>query len=48
MTNNDNTSLDEEIVLNSYNLFPKISHLSSLAPGGSKMRDPGNEVDAVY
>ena len=29
------------------NLVPRVSHLtalSSLAPGGGKMRDPGNEV----
>ena len=34
-------------VLNRDNLVPRVSHLPAreLAPGGGKMRDPGNEVE---
>ena len=31
------------------NLVPRVSHYTapSIAPGGGKMRDPGNEVECV-
>lgn len=29
------------------NLAPRVSHLSTLAPCGGKMRDPGSEVGVI-
>ena len=30
------------------NLVPSVSHLTALAPGDGKMRDPGNEVVLAF